>query len=121
MLDYPVLKRIVDIEYSSVVKDSEILGGKLRIYFNDTSVADIWFSSKIKKRFSLHWERQHLDGKIFRHDNFPDPRFKKIKTFPKHFHNASQDKVEESRISDNPLRAVREFMNFIKKKLEIEE
>ncbi len=78
----------------------------------DSSFIDVWFSFKVQGRFSFHWERRHIDGRIYRHDNFPDTNWKKVSTFPKHFHNGSQDLVEESRIDDDPLVALRQFMDF---------
>jgi len=64
-MDLITLKRIVNIEYSEIVKYSDVSDGKLRIYLVDSSFIDIWFSKKIEGRYSFHWERQHIDGKIF--------------------------------------------------------
>ncbi len=113
-MDLDTLKRIVEIEYGDVANDSVIHHGKLRLFIVDGSVVDIWFSNKISGRFAYHWERRLVDGKIFRHDNFPDPRWKVLSTFPKHFHNGSQDNVQESKISDDPESGVREFMDFVR-------
>ncbi|MDW7727849.1 MAG: DUF6516 family protein [Candidatus Methanoperedens sp.] len=115
MADILRLKRIVDIEYSDITIDSNIYHGKLRVFLKDSSIADIWFSSKIPGRFSYHWERRHINGKMYRHDNFPDPCWKGVSTYPKHFHNGSQNNIEESRINDDPASGIREFMDFIKK------
>ena len=115
MIGLNKLKRIVDIEYSDIVKDSDIFHDKLRIFIRDDSIVDIWFSKKIPGRFSYHWERKHVDGKIYRHDNFPDPRWKRVSTFPKHFHNGSQNQVQESSINGDPVLGVREFMDFVRR------
>jgi len=40
---------------------------------------------------------------MFRHDNFPDINWRIVPTFPKHFHNGSQDAVEESDLTMTPL------------------
>lgn len=88
-----------------------------RVFIRDGSIVDIWFSKKIPGRFSYHWERRQIDGKIYRYDNFPDPRWKEVATFPKHFHNGSQNRVHESKINDDPASGVREFMDFIRKML----
>lgn len=117
MIDLSKLKRILDVEYSDIVKGSEIYHAKLRAFIIDNSILDIWFSSIIAGRFSYHWERRHIDGTLYRHDNFPDPRWEGISTFPKHFHNGSQNQVQESKISDDPFQAIREVMNFIKGRL----
>lgn len=86
MIDLTELKRVVDIEYNNIVKDSDIYHDKLRVNIVDGSIVDIWFSKKFYGRFSYHWERRHIDGRIYRHDNFPDPRWREVSTFPKHFH-----------------------------------
>jgi len=83
----------------------------------DDSFIDVWFSLKVSGRFSYHWERRHVDGIMFRHDNFPDTNWKIISTFPKHYHNRSQDAVEESNIDDDPFLALRQFMDFARSHL----
>ena len=120
MIDIAILKRIIDIEYADILADSgsDIFQGKIRAYILDGSFVDIWFSKRIPVRFSYHWERKHIDGKIYRHDNFPDPRWKKVSTFPKHFHNGCQTNVEKSLIDNDPILGVRQFMDFVRKKLE---
>jgi hypothetical protein len=92
MIDLTILKRIIDVEYHDILAatGTDIFRDKIRAYISDGSFVDIWFSKKIPGRFSYHWERRHIDGKIYRHDNFPDPCWKKVSTFPKHFHNGSQ-------------------------------
>jgi len=49
-------------------------------------------------------------GEIYRHDNTPDARWKRLKTFPKHFHAGSENCVVESAISDEPEEALREML-----------
>jgi len=115
--DLDKLKRIVDIEYNDITGDSSIHHDKLRVLIRDGSIVDIWFSKKIPGRFSYHWERRQIDGTIYRHDNFPDPGWEEVATFPKHFHNGSQNRVHESKINDDPASGVREFMDFIRKML----
>ena len=117
MIDLNQIKRIIDIEYHDILAGAgtDIYRNKIRVHISDGSFADIWFSERIKDRFSFHWERRHIDGRIYRHDNFPDIRWKKISTYPKHFHNGSQNEVKESSIDDDPISGVREFMSFIRK------
>ena len=117
MADLSKLKRIVDIEYNDITSDSGIYHDKLRVFIRDGSIVDIWFSKKIPGRFSYHWERRQINGKIYRHDNFPDPKWKGVSTFPKHFHNSSQNRVQESEISDDPATGTREFMDFVRRML----
>jgi len=117
MIDLTRIRRIIDIEYHDILASSgtDIYHDKIRAYILDGSVVDIWFSKKIPGRFSYHWERRHIDGKLYRHDNFPDPHWKKVSTFPKHFHNGSQSQVQESSIDDDPASGVRQFMFFVRK------
>ncbi len=117
MIDLNQIKRIIDIEYHDILAGAgtDIYRNKIRVHISDGSFADIWFSERIKDRFSFHWERRHIDGRIYRHDNFPDIRWKKISTYPKHFHSGSQNEVKESSIDDDPISGVREFMSFIRK------
>lgn len=81
----------------------------LRIFFIDNSFLEVWISDK---KYSYHWQR--TDGKVFRHDNAPHKKHKHVKTFPKHFHDTSEDNVSESKLSDNPSDALREFLKFIR-------
>jgi len=88
---------------------------KFRIFLKDESFVDVWLSTSGK--YSYHWEHRHIRGLIHRHDNAPHGRWRGIKTFPKHFHDGSEENVKESLISDSPVEAVREFLGFIKSKL----
>jgi hypothetical protein len=112
-----LLKRIIDLEYAGISADSIIIRGKLRAFLIDGSFVDVWFSQKIPGRFSYHWERRHIDGSMYRHDNFPDINWQGISTYPKHFHNGSQDAVEASHIQDNPPAGLSQFMEFVRCKL----
>jgi Family of unknown function (DUF6516) len=116
MVELSQLAKIIDIEYHDIVQGaSEVYHDKIRAHLLDGSFIDIWFSKKISGRFSYNWERRHLDGTIFRHDNFPDPRWKTTPTFPKHFHDGSQTQVFESSTDDDPLTGLRQFMDFVHK------
>lgn len=117
MTDLLKLKRVIDIEYSDIVKDTVIYHDKLRVLITDGSLIDIWFSRLIPNRFSYHWERRHIDGTMYRHDNFPDPQWKGVSTFPEHFHDGSPNKVGQSGISKDPFQGVHEFMDFVRSKL----
>jgi len=39
-------------------------------------------------------------------------------TFPRHFHDGSDDVVVESHLSDDPVEAVRSFLIFIRSRVE---
>lgn len=115
MIELAELARIIDIEYHDLLAGAtHIYHDKIRAHLVDGSFVDIWFSRKIKGRFSYHWERRHVDGTIYRHDNFPDLRWKGVSTFPKHFHEHSEDRVRESLIDDDPTRGLRQFMDFVR-------
>jgi len=91
--------------------------GKLRLHVSDGSYIDIWFSRKILGRYAYHWERRQINGSIYRYDNRPHARLKEMKTFPKHFHNGSDENIEESYLSDDPIDAVNLFLEFVRRKL----
>jgi hypothetical protein len=76
---------------------------------------DVWIDP-LYSRYSFHWEQRAKRGLIYRHDNAPDHPH--IATFPKHFHDGDERQVEESHISDNPKDALREFLEFVRVKLE---
>lgn len=84
---------------------------------SDRSYIDIWLSRKISGRYAYHWERRHVNGSIYRHDNRPHARLKNMETFPRHFHNGSDENIEESRLSDDPIDAVKSFLEFVRRKL----
>jgi len=76
----------------------------------DEIFVDVWLS--ISGKYSYHWEHRHIRGLIHRHDNAPHIRWKGIKTFPKHFHDGSEDNVVESSIPDDPISATKYFLDF---------
>ncbi len=118
IIDTKKLKDIAEIEFDKIVEDvilSDI--NELRIVLIDGSFIDIWFSLKLEGRYSYHWERKFIDNSIYRHDNAPHQRWENISTFPKHFHNGSEEIVIPSHIADNPESALREFLNFVKKSI----
>ena len=96
----------------------ESLYGKLRLHICDGSYVDVWFSRKIPGRYAYHWERRHIDGKIYRYDNRPHMSMRRMGTFPRHFHDGSDDVVVESHLSDDPVEAVRSFLIFIRNRIE---
>ena len=118
-VDLDRLKRIVETEFADIVEHAYSPAlNELRIILIDGSFIDLWFSLKLKGRYSYHWERKALDGKIYRHDNAPHKRWQQVKTFPKHFHDGSEDQAAESFISDIPEEAVRQFLAFVRDKLQ---
>ena len=82
------LRRIAEVEFAAIVVQTDMLGAKLRVLLTDTSYVDVWVSRTLSGRFGFHWERRHLDGRIYRYDNFPDTNWSSVATFPAHFHVA---------------------------------
>ena len=112
------IRRIAEVEFASIVTDAEVMGVKLRIILTDTSYVDVWLSKKLENRFGFHWERGHVDGTIYRYDNFPDTDWKHIPTYPFHFHNGAQDAVEAPFFSQDVIQGFRDFMGFVEAKVE---
>lgn len=110
------IRRIAGIEFSDIVEDTVFVQDTLRVFFSDESYLDIWFSWKRKGRYSYHWERRHIDGRIYRHDNIPHGKWKHVATFPKHFHDGSEspEDVKASRISEGAEEALREILTWIR-------
>lgn len=114
---YDILEHIALDEFSDVVKASQKIGRrasvplKLRLNMSDDTFVDVWLSPD-GTRYAFHWEQRAKRGLIHRHDNAPDHPH--IATHPKHFHNGSEDNVEESYIPDNPADALRSFLAFVR-------
>ena len=115
--DVQRLREIAQVEFRDIVADAfctEI--NECRILLKDGSLIDVWYSLKLSGRYSYHWERRAVDGTLYRHDNVPHGRWKSVATFPKHFHNGSEECVEGSHISDEPEVALREILEFVRMK-----
>jgi hypothetical protein len=110
-----LIRRIAEVEFADIVVQTDILGPKLRILLTDTSYVDGWASRKLSNRFGFHWERRHLDGRIYRYDNFPDTNWAGISTFPFHFHNGDQDTVVAALFALTLEQGFREFMAFVQR------
>ena len=109
------LQQIAENEYPEIIDTAIIMDeNELRIILHDTSFIDVWLSPTRKNKYSYHWERRKLDDTIYRHDNVPHPKWKDISTYPKHFHERTEDNVKESYINDNPEIAIRENLDFVK-------
>ncbi|MBU1749711.1 MAG: hypothetical protein KKA73_18660, partial [Chloroflexi bacterium] len=112
------LCEIAQVEFADIVLEALILDiNELRIILSDGSFVDVWYSLKLPDRYSYHWERRALDGTIYRHDNAPHKRWQSIATFPGHFHDGSETDVVESHISQNPEKALREFLILVRERI----
>jgi hypothetical protein len=109
------LRRIAEVEFSDLVVQTDILGAKLRVLLTDSSYIDVWASRKLSGRFGFHWERRHLDDRIFRYDNFPDINWSDVLTFPFHFHDGDQETVVAAPFALALEQGFREFMAFVQR------
>ncbi|MGD2090176.1 MAG: DUF6516 family protein [Candidatus Aminicenantes bacterium] len=112
------LKEIAEIEFHDIVKDFIIQGiNDFRIILPDNSFVEVWYSLKLINRFSYHWERRHINGSIYRHDNATHKKWEYVSTFPKHFHDGHEERVVESDLEEDPERGLRNFLSFVKQKM----
>ena len=100
-----------------MVEATKSIEGKLRILLIDGSFIDVWLSLKKKGVYAYHWERRAIDGTVYRHNNLPDKAARRLKSFPKHFHNRTEQTVVESDIADDPVEAMKSFLKFAKNPL----
>jgi hypothetical protein len=117
MSSFNTLRRIAEVEFAAIVLQTDLLGAKLRILLADTSYVDVWLSRKLSGRFGFHWERRHLDGTIYRFDNFPDASWSSVPTFPFHFHDGKQERVIEAPFAVDVEQGFRQFMAFTQQKI----
>jgi hypothetical protein len=112
-----VLRRLAELEFGGIVVQTDLLGAKLRILLTDTSYIDVWVSRKLSSRFGFHWEHRHVDGRIYRYDNFPDTQWSVVSTFPYHWHDGDQDTVVAAPFAMSIEQGFREFMRFVQRTL----
>jgi hypothetical protein len=118
LVDTGSLRKIAMTEYADIVIGVFLPGvNEMRIFLRDGSFVDVWFSLKLTGRYSYHWERQALDGTIYRHDNAPHQHWQFVSTFPAHFHAGSEEQVSESLLSPVPEVALRQFLTFVRNRL----
>ena len=118
LVDTERLREIAGVEVADIVAESFSFDlNELRIILTDNSFVEVWFSLKLANRYSFHWERRAIDGTIYRHDNAPHKRWQSVETFPGHFHDGSETNVAASHLSRVPEEALREFLTFVRDKL----
>ena len=100
------------VEYAKVHYTASDTPIKLRLDLIDGSFLDIWLSTSGK--YSYHWERRHKKEGLFRHDNAPHHKHREIATHPKHYHKESEENIEESHIPNEPKKAIKYFLDFIR-------
>jgi hypothetical protein len=117
-IDVKRLREIAETEFADIVVEVLAPGiNELRIILTDGSLVDVWFSLKLVSRYSFHWERLAIDGRIYRFDNAPHSRWHAVATFPHHFHDGSEGEVVESHLSHVPAEALRQFLGFARDRL----
>jgi len=99
------------------VEYAEVRIDRLRIYFRDGSFLDVWFSRSIPGKYAFHYERRHLDGRVYRWDNAAHSRVKGIPTFPHHFHNGSQSNVQPYMPKESVEETFHDILNWIKARI----
>ncbi len=115
MTTFEELQFIVKDQFLDIVADIINLSpDKLRLILRDKSFVDIRLSQTIRNRFDFHWERWHIDKTIYRYDNFPDTRFKQIKTFPYHLHLKTEGRVTAITFRKTLPGAFTDFMSFVR-------
>ncbi len=115
MANLEKLQKIAQLEFKEIVRYSYIKDYKLRIILIDGSFIDTFLSQKLKNKFGFHWEC--IDGKIFRYDNFPDRKAKKLKSFPYHFHFEEQSNIQEPPFRTDIENGFRDFLRFVQDKI----
>ena len=115
MTDLVKLSQLARSEFADIVVDVYRIDAKLRILLIDESYLDFWWSEVQEGRFAHHWNRQNVDGSIYRHDNAPHRRWAHITTFPQHYHCEREELVTESFLPEQPQEAVRMFLEFCRK------
>ena len=76
------LKRIAEVEFADIVKNTYQVDYKLRIILFNNSFIDINLSQKLPDKFGFHWECIDEAGTFYRYDNFPDKNWQSIATYP---------------------------------------
>lgn len=118
MVNLSFLKTIIETEFFDIVVQVNITQlNEMRVILNDNSFIEIWYSLLLQNRYSIHWERKFLDKKVYRHDNIPHIKWKYVKTFPKHFHDGTEENVTESNFTGNTEVDTIEFLRFVREKL----
>lgn len=114
---YRLICRLAERDYADVVEGAGFDDESARVHLQDGSFMEVWLNGQedLMKRYAFHWERRHVDGRVYRHDNTPHVRWRDVKTFPKHFHLETESNAVESHIPDDPISASRCFLDLHKR------
>lgn len=91
---------------------------KRRLVFRDRSFLDLYLSISQEGIYAFHWERRHIDGTIFRVDNYPHLHARRFKSYPHHFHDQRDERVKESEFGETPEGVLVRFLEFIREYFE---
>jgi hypothetical protein len=111
------LRKIAEVEFADIVKDTLIIDHKLRIFMIDNSFIDANISERLPDKFGFHWEVMNQSGTFLRYDNFPDKAWGAVSTYPFHFHNGSQMAVEASPFPLTIIEGFRAFLELVRVKM----
>lgn len=117
---YQALISVAMREFSDIVRNTDFIGGtaaspnKLCLMLVDDSCLDIWLS--YDGDYAYHWEQRRQRGRLFRWDNAP--HHPHVSTFPAHFHDGAEGVIRESHLADDPARALRYVLDFIRRNLD---
>lgn len=119
---YEQQRAIARREFADIILDGQVLrlpDGtplKLRLHLVDDSFLDVHVSPT--GRYSYHWERG-LIGRpdSYRFDNAPHAAWRGLETYPAHFHDGLSNTVVASHLSSDPLQAIREVCDFVRRRL----
>ena len=121
---YKKLIQVSEDKYDDIVTDAKIIysgssgrARKLRLFIVNGTIIDIWYSTD--GEYSYHWNYNPNKEIIYRHDNAPHKKWKRLKTYPKHFHKGSEKDTDciESYLPENPEVAMSTFLDFVRNKL----
>jgi hypothetical protein len=118
---YNSLIELANEEFQDICEDAAIMfsttgrAQKVRIYLIDNTIVDIWISRD--GRYSYHWNNKGVWDYVLRHDNAPHEKWKTVSTFPKHCHDGSESNVVSSKIPDDPIAALKYFLQRVKEKI----
>ncbi len=116
MISFEEIGRLAKRNFSGkIVSVRQINKATTRIEFTDKSFLDIFQSIKDPAKFAYHL--QLANGIIFRLDCRPERKYKRLKTFPWHFHKKTEENVVVSPFLKDNKTALLEFFEFAKKEL----
>ena len=72
------LRKIAEVEFADIVRDSLVIDHKLRIFLINNGFIDVSLSQKLLDKFGFDWEVTDPAGTIFRYDNFPDKNWSNV-------------------------------------------